>query len=238
MGISGNYITMQRQIADECSDNQSLLAPLSDETGLLSPIQNAIQSAIAKWERTPFYFNQLRLQPLTGGPFNTVAAKEFYTAADYAALATNPYIKTVMILISSNRYELNPRDSSYLDNISVNPTNTGQPVDYCYEAQQLRLYPIPDNAYPLGIVGAQRFPLLMADNDTNPWTQDAYDLIKAEAKLILGRDVLFDKDLEVSSSKAIYGDPANPREVGYLKALQSETVRRNSGKTRIRPSYF
>jgi len=51
MTISATYLQLQRQIADELGDRTDLLTPLSDSGETLSPIQNAVQSAIAKWER-------------------------------------------------------------------------------------------------------------------------------------------------------------------------------------------
>ena len=39
---------------------------MTDET--TNPIRDAIQSAIAKWEREPFYFNQAIVQTPLAGP--------------------------------------------------------------------------------------------------------------------------------------------------------------------------
>lgn len=237
--ISSNYITLQKQIADECSDNQALLAPLADSTLTLSPIQNAIQSAITKWERELFYFNGFRLEPTLASPFYTVKAQEFYTTTDYAQLANLCAIKSLRVLIANNRYKLDQRDNVYLDEVSVNSTTQSQPTDYTYDAAgMLRLYPIPDNAYPLGILATQKFPALVNPTDTNAWTTEAWDLIRSEAKLILAREVIYDAQLEAASKKAIYGDPANPQERGYLSVLKDETRNRLSKRTKVRPTYF
>lgn len=238
MSIDGNYITLQRQIADECGDNQALLSPLSDSALTTSPIQNAIQSAIAKWEREPFYFNDLRFEPTASSPFQTVAGQEFYSASDYAGLATIAAIKSVRVLIGGNRYPLQQRDSNYMNNVSVNPDNTGQPIDYSFDANQMRLYLIPDNAYPLGLTGTLRLAALSGNTDANAWTQDAYDLIRCEAKLILAREVIYDEDIEANSKRAIYGTPDDPSDRGYLYALKAETTRRHANRTRIRPTHF
>lgn len=238
MTISSNYALLQKQIADECADNQGLLAPLSPDSGLLSPIQNAIQSAITKWEREPFYFNDFRLEPVAGGPFNTVSGQEFYTASNYAPIGTLACIKSLRVLISANRYDLRERDDNYLNSISVNPLNTGQPTDYTYDTLQLRLYPIPNGAYPMGITGTQRLSTLSHPGDANAWTQDAFDLIKSESKLILAREVIYDQEMEAAMVKAIYGDPMIPEDRGYLGALKKETSRRHANRARIRPSSF
>lgn len=239
MAISGNYGTMQAQIVDELDDNQALLAPLSDSSLTLSPTQNAIQAAIAKWERENFYFNEFLLLGVNGGPFNTVQNQEYYgastTPSSYALIATLAYIKKLWVLVSNNRYTLTPRTSNYLADISVQPTNMSQPTDYAYEALMIRMYPIPDGAYPVGLEGTSRLTALANPADTNAWMQDGYSLIKEQAKLILARDVLHDEEAEDSAFKAIYG--AAPGDRGYLYDLKAET-RRRKGPSRIRPSHF
>lgn len=238
MAISSNYITLQQQIADECSDNQALLSPLSDSNLTLSPIQNAIQAAIAKWERETFYFNDFRLEPTNSSPFKTVIGQEFYSAVDYAPLATLATIKSARILISSNRYILREWDEEQMNIESVNPTLVAQPTRWSYDAEQMRLYPIPDGVYPIGLTGTQRLSALAQPTDASAWTQDAFDLIRSEAKLILAREVIYDAQLEAASLKAIYGDPTNPQERGYLTVLKNETRRRSSSRARIRPTSF
>lgn len=244
MAIQSNYLTMQKQIADELGNKLSLLTPLADSGLALSPIQNAIQSAIAKWEREPFYFNRFRidtpLTPVLGAP-TTSPGQEFLGATTapvaWPDMPTFAYIQKLWVLISSNRYTLNPRTPQYLDDISVNPAVVSQPVDYAYDTEQLRFYPIPDGTYPIGIWAIQRFAALEADADSNAWTNEAFDLIKSEAKLILGRDVLHDQELEQSAYRAIYGSPGVRGDRGYLFALKGETSRRE-GNSRIKPMHF
>lgn len=236
MSISGTYGLLQQQIADELGDRTDLLSPLGDETALsLSPIQNAIQSAVSKWEREPFYFNQVYDTPASPF-FSTVIGQEFYTAADAAAIAASPDLSRLHVLVSANRYPLTPRIWQYLEDTSANPAVTGQPVDYAYFAEQIRLYPIPDAAYPVTRSGIQRLSTLVDSGDANAWTQDAFDLIRSEAKLILALEVIHDSDLAGRMQAAIYGG-ADRRTRGYLSALKSETTRRTA-KARVRPTHF
>lgn len=239
MTISANYVQLQQQIADELGDRQDLLVPLSDSALSLSPVQNAIQSAIAKWEREPFYFNEVYDQNL----FNTVAGQEFYNSASAALVATSPNLMKLHVLISNNRYPLKPRTWDYIEDTSVNPQVVGQPVDYAYLGEQLRFYPIPDNAYPITVAATQRLTNLVVDTDANVWTQDAFDLIRSEAKLILAREVLSDDDLATRMELTIYGASSAggsfgrvPAQRGYLYSLKAETTRR--ARSRITPSYF
>lgn len=232
MTVSTTYGTLQKVVADELGDRQDLLLPLSDSGLTLSPIKNAVQTAIAKWEREPFYFNEVYDQNL----FSTVIGQEFYTTADAALLASSPKILRFHILISANRYPLFPRSWQYLEEISTNPQVKGQPTDYAYFAEQVRLYPIPDGVYPITVSANQRLANLVDDDDMNVWTQDAYDLIRSEAKLILAQEVLHDADMAAECMIAIYGNPSFPAHRGYLKALKAESTRR--AKAPIRASYF
>lgn len=243
MAIQANYSGLQNQIADELGGRQDLLAPLGDSALTLSPIQNAIQSAIAKWEREPFYFNQTVVQTPLGGPWSvsTAAGQEYYGAATApasgAAFGSLAKIRSLWLLIGRNRYTLTERPSQYLDDVAVNPASLAQPTDWSYAAGLLRLHPIPDGAYPVGYEAIARLAPLAAPTDANAWTQDAFDLIRAEAKLILAEEVLQDAELAALMSRAIYGDPTLPRRRGYLDSLKAEGTRR-SGRGRLRPTVF
>lgn len=234
MAVSYTYQGFQNQIAYELGQRSDLLAVPS---GLaLSPIQQAIQNSIAKWEREHFYFNELGE---AGSPiaFNTVSGQEYYGQSAAARIVTGIHIDKIWVTISSNRYSLNPRTEQYLSDTSLNPSVRGQPIDYAYYAEALRFYPIPDGVYPITIEGTIRLTTLSAPTDTNVWLQDAADLIKAEAKMDLLENVLKQTDLADRQKKMIHGDPMNPEFTGYLYALRSENVQRPAvGK--MRAMYF
>lgn len=197
---------------------------LPSATGIWSPIKNAIQSAVAKWEREPFYFNEV----YTASFFSTVNAQEFYTVSDAATIPTTVAIKRLHVTISSARYSLIQRDWDFLEDIGVSAT-VGKPTDFAYFAQQIRLYPVPDGAYVVSLSGTRRLTALTADADTNGWTQDGFDLIKAEAKLSLASEYLHDPGLAAAMVAAIYGTPAAegmPPSEGILAMLRKETLSR------------
>lgn len=243
MAISNTYSQLVLQIADELGDRTDLIGPAYPDarSAARSPIKRAIQSAISKWEREPFYFNSIYAQNL----FSTVASQELYATSGDSGnlLGTSPDLIKLHILVSNNRYPLYERTWSYLEDTSVNPSVTGQPTDYAYYAETMRLYPIPDNAYPITISGTQRFTQLLNDTDANPWTEDGYDLIRCEAQLVIAREVLHDDELVTRMETAIYGRSSAggawgniPMQRGYYQALKAETTRRSKGK--IIPSYF
>lgn len=243
MSRSETYLSMQLTIADELGARTDLLSPLPGSNLTLSPIKNAIQSAIAKWERDSFYFNEL----YDTNWFTTVAGQEFYNmtntpVGDATEIASMPKILKVHALVNSQRYYLNPRTWQYLEEISVNPNvTTTIPIDFAYFASQIRLYPIPVGAIPMTVSGNQRLVSLVNDTDANVWTQDGFDLIRCEAKLYLAQEVLYDDALATRMKTQIYGDPKAPfinqMASGWYNVLKFETADRTAGP-RIRPSYF
>lgn len=233
MAISGTYLSLQTQIIDELGDRSDLLPSLRTAS-TNSPVKRAIQSAIAKWEREPFYFLEKWTSPAT--IITTIAGQSRYGASDLAELATDPYIYHLRITIGDTRTILTKRTWLEIDAMESSATARGQPTDWAYFGKEIRLYPTPDGVYTVQGARIAILTTLSADADTNVWLTDAWDLIKAEAKMILGRDILRDPVLVADMQKAIYGDPAIPRDRGYLGVLKAETTRR--AKSRIRPTYF
>ena len=165
-----------------------LLSPSSGQT--LSPIQLAILDAISSNEDDRFYFNEYR----TANAFSTVVGQEFYTSADWADIATILHIDKLSILISSNRYQMYPRTEQYMEDISMNTSWSGQPVDFSYYNFRLRFYPIPNGVYPVNVLGTKKFAALSGSSDENVWTTEAEQLIRLTAKKYLYRDTILDAE--------------------------------------------
>lgn len=177
---------MQNRIADELGGRTELLSPSTGMT--LSPIQLAIQDAVQFWEDNRFFFNESRIT----GAFNTVAGQEFYTSSDWAGIATLQHIDKLSVLISGNRYFMKGRTAQYMEDISMNASWRGQPVDYGYYNFQLRFYPIPDNAYPINVLQTFQLAKLSANSDSTIWTNEAEQLIRLTAKQYIYRDTILD----------------------------------------------
>lgn len=167
-------------------DYQTMVARIARElrrTDLQTEIQDAIKSAISYFEMERWHFSESR-----STTWNTVALQEFYTSADDADIPRVIEIDALTITISGNRYPLNSRDYDHIEHLAMTTTSTGQPQDYCYYAQQIRLYPIPDNAYTLRLSGIfPQTPLaesISLSTDTNAWfrIRDGEALIRARAE--------------------------------------------------------
>jgi len=210
------YGTMQLRIADE----------MVDAAVMTSHIQNAIQDAIRDYEATDFWFNRLR----DDQSFALMAGQEFYSPDDFDFLGTSPHIDRVTVLAFGNRWTLTNRTERWIEENSIQPTWRALPTDWCFTGQLLRVYPIPDQSYPLIFTGTMRWPMVSATQDANPWTDDAEVLIRARAKAILFRHILRDD----ASAQIMDGEEAR-----QLQRLKRESTQRLGGAGRIRVgAYF
>ncbi len=207
-----------------------------------SDIQNAIQDAIAAYERESFWFNQVRsFGGVTGSlsDLQTVAGKEFYSDADLPVLVNMPHISKISVLAFANRYPLNERTPQWIDDQSISTTWQGLPTDWCWQAGSLRLYPVPNGGYPLILDATIRFAPLVNSTDYSCWTNEAERLIRLEAKRLLFVDIIRDGEQAAVMEREINGD-MNANKPGELSRLRRENLRRSSGPAKIRASrgYF
>jgi hypothetical protein len=218
----GTYLELQTRIADEIMGRTDISSAAS---GLSTTrVQYAIQDAIKFWEPTRFWFNEYR----TASAFNTVAHQEFYTSADWADIATIAHIDKLSVLISGNRYFMEPRTAQYMEDVSINAAVYGQPVDYSYYDEQLRFYPIPDQVYAVNVLGTKTFSALSANADTNVWTTEAEALIRADAKMRLFRDFLLDPSNAAVCAQTAKAEASNLKRMTY----------RRMAPARVTPTYF
>ena len=208
------YADMQARIADEIQ-----------RSDLTTQIQNAIQSAIQHYERKRFYFNEL----FDNGSWSTVLGQEFYSGATTPLIYTMASIDTLTIFAFNNRYKLQPRSAGWIEDLSVGVTWNGMPTDWCYVGEQIRMYPIPNAAYPVLTTGTQRLVALIQPTDYNAWTIDAEVLIRSVAKRILFTHVLYDQERA--------GIMVQEEQLA-LAGLQSESSQRVAAGGRIRPSSY
>lgn len=168
--MADDYSTLRARIEDELNNT----AIATD-----SRVNNAILSAIAYYEKERWWFTEGRTNT-----FTTVASQELYSSSDASWIANVVDVDDLTITVSGYRYHLEARTWDWIDEHAVTTTFTGQPTDYCYYAQQFRLYPIPDDAYTVRFSGAVPLTALSADGDSNAWTTVALaeGLIRSRAK--------------------------------------------------------
>lgn len=196
-----NYGDMKTQIADEIGDST-----------LSSQIILAINSAIKHYERKQFYFNSKT------GTFSTVTNQEYYAAAANSDIPDIVRIHSMKVTDGGYKYDVRSVPFTEIDS-AQDGTFTGVPDCFATFSQQIRLYPIPDAVYTMTMAYTYRLAALSADADENAWTDDAEELIRQRAKLILATDTLRDIDM---------AQAAGAMERDALNALQKETRLRAS----------
>ena len=224
---ANTYGQLQAKIADEI-----LGSPTTAQ------IQEAIQDAIAEYERRSFDFNRIKSFGGSTGSLSeltTQSGMEFYSSVNLPVLVNFPHISKIQVLAFSNRYSLNNRTTSWIDDQSVSISWQGLPTDWAWDGGALRIYPVPDGEYPLIIDATIRFAPLVNDSDYNPWTNRAEALIRQEAKRLLFVNIIRDAAQAQAMELEIMGNPATGRR-GVLRMLESETMRRTGGPGRIRAS--
>jgi|CXWL01.1.fsa_nt_gi hypothetical protein len=208
-------------MADTFGDLKSLVADDIMRSDLTSQIETEVLGAVSHFQNERFYFNEDR-----SVSFTTVNAQEFYSTSDNSNIPNYLEFDSIVLTANGSRYSLRRTTYDELEDKSTISTATGQPFEYAYYNQQLRLYPIPNSTYGCRVSGVLRFTALSAAGDTNAWTRgaDARDLIRWEAeRRIYSAIIKSDEDAARCAANAMY----------ELDRLRSETTRRmSSGRTR------
>jgi hypothetical protein len=204
------YLEMITRIGDE-----SLRADMTNQ------IKLCIQDAIAHYQVERLWFNQFRDRV-----FSTVAGQEFYGVADQSDIPHVLEFDAVTLTVGSTRWPLGRTGYVDIEHWNADAAARGQPTHYAYWGRQIRLYPVPDGAYPIRMSGLFKLPALVADGDTNAWTEDAEELIRNRAKSILYSQYLRD-DANAARAGAL--------EIAAFERLGATTARRLASGD-IRPS--
>lgn len=192
-------------------------------TDLTSTIEKEINAAIKDYSKTRFWFNETRSET-----FTTVIDQEFYGAAANPDIPNMVRIDDVFVYQNNTPSRLTRRDNSELEWLSSSIVSSGLPIDYCFIEKQIRIYPRPNAAYPMRVTGFVIPPNLVADADTNVFTENAFDLIKFST---LRRVLRFPmRNFEAAAEAAA-------DEQRHLSLLKQETILRAS-YTRIEPTQF
>lgn len=153
-----------------------------DELGrpdLTSQIVDKITEAIAAYQSERFFFSESR--DIT---FPTVAGQEFYGAADNAAIPTLQGFDYIILYIGSIPWPIARRTDVEIEVLNQNGLVRGQPWNWAYYNQQIRLGPVPDTAYQMRIAAHQTVAAPTGDDVLgNPWMSgNAERLIRSRVK--------------------------------------------------------
>jgi hypothetical protein len=179
-------------------------------TDLASQINNAITEAANYFRRDAFFRNDAQDTSTV-----TAAGTNVYLApADVAE------IRQLSITVSNTKYPLQVRSWEYIneeDSNTLTPVE-GPPVEYAVTlpstGMAVRLFPTPDGAYQLQYDYIQIIPAPVQDTDSNFWTMEGREMVRAFAKYLLRMTVLNDPQ-SAASDKELADQ--------YLRKLKQET---------------
>lgn len=170
---------MQDKIADQIS-----------RSDLTTQITESISDAIRFYQPHRFIFSEGRDTSLS-----TVNNQEFYSATDDPLLGSLFEFDYITVSIGTAKFDLPRYQPEDLELLTQSGTQFGQPQCYSYYNFQMRLYPVPDAAYPLTIAAHQLIaaPTVQAATG-NPWMGEAERLIRSRARYELALNYTFDED--------------------------------------------
>lgn len=155
---------------------------------LTSQIGNAVGDAIKFYERQRFWFNTSR--NLT---FPTVTGQAAYGEPALASIPKLVRIDALYLPQNQSIYPLDRYEPGEFEVIEGGSTGQGKPNAFTYVDQQIRLWPVPNAVWTLRLHAHYKLPY-PADGDTNAWTDDAEELIRSHAKLLLYMDLIEDNE--------------------------------------------
>lgn len=153
---------------------------------LTSQIANVVSDSMKFYARERFWFNQTRTQT-----FNTVIGQTAYTVNDLAIIPNIIRIDALYLPQNQSIYPLDRFEPDDFEVISGGMTGGGKPTGYTYSDQSILLWPNPTAVYTMRLHCFYKLPDA-ADGDTNAWTDDAEELVRSHAKMLLYMDVLED----------------------------------------------
>jgi len=161
-----DFITLRTRIIDELANDGALTT---------AQVNYAIHDAIKHYERRNWWWNQKT------GTLTTVASQEYYSSTDLADIPDIVQIVAAAITYNGIISPLRALDYLTIDDAQDGITET-VPTNFAVFKENIRLFPIPDGAYPITLSYVYRLTALADDTDSNAWTTDAEELIRQSAK--------------------------------------------------------
>jgi hypothetical protein len=176
----------------------------------------AINQSIEFYADTRFWFNE------------TIQAAVCVPNNEYVTQPTGlRKIDRLAVQVGGSQYGLTVRPFTVIDEWARAAVSIGQPTDYATYGYQVRLFRMPNIAYPLSFIGIINLSALALPTDTNAWMNEAQDLIAARSRYLLYRDLFRDQAGMQTAKMA---------EEEALSRLKSETAKR-LGTGRMRSSW-
>jgi hypothetical protein len=195
-----------------------------DRTDLTTQIASETTRAIKFYQPTRFYFNETR-----DVTFSTVAAQALYGVDDAPEIPQFFEIDQICLEDGDQKYDLDEISPKEWEAATGSGGTSSKPIAWAYFNQSIGLYPIPDDAYTIRIVGHIKKAEPTADDEEgNVWMVEAFDLIRARVCKQLALKKLRDQSLFETQSAA---------EADELRNLLAQTATK-TGTGFVTPSDF
>lgn len=211
---------------------------LGDRTDLRAngAIAKAVATAIAAYQKERFRFNENTPDQFQ---FNTTANLAYYSRVQDARIPLLYRVDAINYLLAQTtiRMERQSPESIYLSLLTGQVA--GPPQNWAWDGDNIIIYPRPNTAYLLTVLGYFTLAAPTDPADTSsPWTNAAERLIRSRAKYEIFRHVTRNMEMAEMMSPM----PAQPGEQGHeaywayceLKGEYSKI----RGTSRIRPMRF
>lgn len=186
-----------------------------DEADWADDINDSIDDAIRNYQPKRFYFNESRT--LT---FNTVAGTDLYsynTPVSTGTIGAEFYRvdETLIREGGKNTMVLHRVQYDWLEGLADDNVGQGMPYNYAYIDRGIRIYPRPNKVYQIRILGHIKIPGPVDDvENDNVWMNEAFQLVRAGAKLSFAINIVEDEALATRAALA---------ERRAMSTLRSET---------------
>lgn len=196
-------------------------------------ITNAISDAITIYQKERFRFNELA--PLSPFTFNTVPNQAFYDAAfdpRIGQLYKIDYLNYLIGVTLQKMERLMPEDIYLALQVAV---TAGPPAEWAWDSNTIIMYPRPNLAYPITVLGYLTVPAPTDPGDTtNVWMNDAERLIRSRAKYEIALHFTRNDKMVAAMSPDLGSGGAAERYYDELKG-EANKIR---GTSRIRAMRF
>jgi hypothetical protein len=195
-----------------------------DRTDLTSAIASEITKAIRHYQTTRFYFNESRDET-----FATVASQKLYSSSDDAAMPKFIDIDQIYVVDGTQAFELDRIAPKEWEMCTADGQPVARPCEYTVYNRSIGLYPIPDAAYTVRVIGLIQVEAPASDSEAgNLWMTEAFDLIRAR----VCRQLALKKTRDTESYQA-----QSAAEAEELNRLLAETASR-LGTGYVTPTEF
>jgi hypothetical protein len=200
--------TMKARIADELARDD-----------LTSQIAAAIVSAVAHYERRPWWFME------TEGTFNTAPGTDAYTTSTATFLSTLVDEDSLTMTVNGSKEPLRKIAFAEMQDYRIDTVPSGPPTHYAMYRQRLYVHPVPDRTYSATVFFTGNIGVPAADGDSNSWTNEGEELIRLRAKADLFENVIRDyaeadrmRGREIEVLRSLQGLHSNRTATGFLVA--------------------